>query len=181
MSPSRIIETAAWIIGVGLLATYFTIRTWSASASEDGVTAMRQAREEHAALLAQNNGSAAAVEPPRDLLTTPPPDTSSWDKKRVAEYQAALAHKDLPEGVIRIPRLKLEVPVYEGTSDVTLNRGAGRIAGTADMNTSSGNIGIAAHRDGFFRPLKDIEIGDTMFVDTITATREYRVTKLDIV
>lgn len=180
MSPSRFIETTAWIAGVGLLATYFTIRTWSAQASDDGVAAMRQAREEHAALLAQND-RAAQVAAPQRSLATPPPDTSLWDKKRLAEYQATLAHKDLPEGVVRIPRLNLEVPIYDGTSDFTLNRGAGRITGTAGIDSSSGNIGIAAHRDGFFRPLKDIKVGDSMFLDTVVATRQYRVTQLDIV
>jgi sortase A len=55
--------------------------------------------------------------------------------------------------------LRLDVPVFEGTDELTLNRGAGRIAGTARLG-EQGNIGIAAHRDGFFRGLKDVRPGD---------------------
>lgn len=185
MRPSRLIEIACWTGGALLLATYAGIRTWSAHASEDGIDALRQARAEHAALMAQSTSPAsapvAASAAPAHSLQAGEPDTSLWNEKRLAEYKATLHHKDLPEGVLRIPKLKLEVPVYEGTSDLTLNRGAGRIEGTASIDSSHGNIGIAAHRDGFFRPLKDIKVGDTMFLDTVTSTRQYRVTKLDIV
>ena len=47
-----------------------------------------------------------------------------------------------PEAVLRIPSLKLVVPVFEGTSEENLNRGAGRIEGTAHLG-DPGNIGIA--------------------------------------
>jgi sortase A len=51
------------------------------------------------------------------------------------------------------------VPVLEGTDDLILNRGVGLIAGTARPG-DEGNIGIAGHRDGFFRGLKDVGPGD---------------------
>ncbi len=183
MRPARILEISAWTAGALLLATYAGIRTWSAYASEDGIDALRQARAEHAAMLAQNDAApgAYADHAPTKPLDTGTPDTSLWDANRIKEYEATLQHKGLPEGVLRIPKLKLEVPVYEGTSDFTLNRGAGRIEGTARIDSAAGNVGIAAHRDGFFRPLKDIEVGDTMVLETLTTTREYRVTRLDIV
>jgi len=44
---------------------------------------------------------------------------------------------------------------------VTLNRGAGVIAGTA-LPGERGNVAISAHRDGFFRPLKDVVVGDVI-------------------
>jgi sortase A len=43
------------------------------------------------------------------------------------------------------------------TSEINLNRGAAHIDGTAALS-DSGNIGIAGHRDGFFRKLQDITI-----------------------
>ena len=61
----------------------------------------------------------------------------------------------------------------------TRYRVAARSANTPDSAT--GNIGVAAHRDGFFRPLKDIQVGDTMFLDTVTATKRYRVSGISIV
>jgi sortase A len=184
MRPVRLLEVCAWTAGALLLAIYVGVRTWSASASDEGIDALREARAGHAALLAQNIPEPQPPVLPQQkppVLETGEPDTSLWNAKRLEEYKATLHQKALPEGVLRIPKLKLEVPIYEGTSDLTLNRGAGRITGTAAIDSDSGNIGIAAHRDGFFRPLKDIAVGDTLYLETLTATREYRVTRLDIV
>lgn len=181
MLPSRIIEITAWTAGILLLTTYAGMRTWSAYASDQGVDAMRQARAQHATAAAQTDASVAFDAVPQNSLTTAQPDTSTWAPKRLAQYKETLTHKAMPEAVLRIPRLGLEVPVYEGTSELALNRGAGRITGTARVESGAGNIGIAAHRDGFFRPLKDISVGDALFLDTVGATRPYRVTRLDIV
>ena len=38
-----------------------------------------------------------------------------------------------------------------------------------------GNVGIAAHRDGYFRVLKDIKEGDALVLDTPVATEHFRV------
>jgi sortase A len=184
MRPVRLLEVCAWTGGALLLATYISVRTWSAYASDEGIDALREARAERAVLLAQKPPEPQPSASPQQalpVLEAGEPDTSLWNPKRLEEYKATQHQKALPEGVLRIPKLKLEVPIYEGTSDLTLNRGAGRITGTANIESESGNIGIAAHRDGFFRPLKDIEVGDTLYLETLTATREYRVTRLDIV
>jgi sortase A len=81
-----------------------------------------------------------------------------------------LGHIAHPLAVLRIPKLHLELPVLDGTDELTLNRGVGRIAGTARPG-QEGNIGIAGHRDGFFRGLKDVHIGDT--VDLFTDDGSY--------
>lgn len=181
MSTSRLIEVTAWTAGIVLLTAYAGMRTWSAYASDRGVDAMRQARAQHATATTEKEGPASLHAVRQDLLTATQPDTSTWARKRLAQYEQTLTYKVLPEAVLRIPRLRLEVPVYEGTSELTLNRGAGRITGTARIDGDAGNIGLAAHRDGFFRPLKDISVGDALFLDTVGETRQYRVTRLDIV
>jgi sortase A len=81
--------------------------------------------------------------------------------------------------VLRIPKLHLEVPVFDGTDDLTLNIGAGRIIGTARLG-QIGNIGIAGHRDGFFRGLKDIGPGDTMELELPDRTEHYAVSTIEI-
>lgn len=73
-----------------------------------------------------------------------------------------------PEAVLRVPRVGIEVPVLEGTTDVILNRGVGHIAGTA-LPGQTGNVAITGHRDGFFRPLKDIRPGDVIELERGTA------------
>jgi sortase A len=49
-----------------------------------------------------------------------------------------------------------------------------RLVGTALPGTP-GNVGIAAHRDGYFRALKDIKKGDELVLETPAATEQYRV------
>ena len=86
----------------------------------------------------------------------------------------------MPLAVLRIPKINLEVPVFNDTDDLTLDRGVGRILGTAQVG-GPGNLGIAGHRDGFFRGLKDIEIGDTIELQRPGGTDRYRVSQLQIV
>lgn len=119
----------------------------------------------------------AAFKPSPD----PKVDFALWSIKRVQAYKDSLAMKlEPPMAVLSIPKLDLEVPVFDGTDNITLNRGAGRIAGTA-LPGESGNIGIAAHRDGFFRCLRDIHIGDQLELQAGHRKFLYRVDDMVIV
>lgn len=82
--------------------------------------------------------------------------------------------------MIRIDRIHVEAPVLEGTDDLTLNRGVGHIAGTA-LFGQNGNVGLAGHRDGFFRGLKDIKVGDRIDLEEPGRTETYIVDSLRIV
>ena len=77
-------------------------------------------------------------------------------------------------------KIRLDVPVFDGTNDLTLNHAVGRIAGTARPG-ERGNIGIAGHRDGFFRGLKDIVLGDTSELKTSKGVDLYAVERVSIV
>jgi sortase A len=108
-------------------------------------------------------------------------DFSLWSEKRVNAYKAALGMKmEAPLAVLSIPRIGVEVPVFDGTDELVLNRGAGRIAGTAKPG-QPGNIGIAAHRDGFFRGLKDIRVGDRVALRSQSDEFVYTVDNIEIV
>ena len=113
--------------------------------------------------------------PPRTLTWSGKVDMKLWSPARVKAYKAALL-LETPRtlAILRIPRLKLEVPVHDGTTDAVLDLAAGRIEETALPGTP-GNVGIAAHRDGFFRVLKDIKEGDALVLDTPVAAEQYRV------
>ena len=107
-------------------------------------------------------------------------DFSLWSDKRVQEYMESLVTRDgTPSGVLSIPKLHLEAPVYDGTDDLTLNRGVGRIIGTARLG-DAGNTGIAGHRDGFFRGLKDIALGDRIDLVLPSQTNHYVVENIQI-
>jgi len=104
-----------------------------------------------------------------------------WSIKRIAAYQDSLTKKtEMPLAILRIPKISLEAPVFNDTDDLTLNRGVGRILGTAQIG-QPGNLGIAGHRDGFFRGLKDIELGDTIELQQPGGTDRYAVSQIQVV
>lgn len=69
-------------------------------------------------------------------------------------------------GRIEIPRLLLSVAVIEGIDDTTLRRAIGHIPGTA-LPGHPGNVGLAGHRDTFFRTLKNLRIKDDIQFSTL--------------
>lgn len=122
--------------------------------------------------------------PPSDYvgqLTAAEPDVALWSEKRVKEYRQSLAMQFSPAvAILRVPKVHLEVPLLEGTDDLTLNRGVGRIAGTARPG-EGGNVGIAGHRDGFFRVLRDVSAGDSIDLVTPEGIESYVVDRVLIV
>jgi LPXTG-site transpeptidase (sortase) family protein len=130
----------------------------------------------------------AAVEIPEPepvlvpLPETGPPDTTLWAAGRVTDYETSVVvDKRVPQALLRIPAIDLAVPLLEGIDEITLNRGVGRIPGMARKIADGGNFGIAGHRDGYFRGLKDIGVGDTIEVLTLTDTFSYRVDDISII
>jgi len=83
-------------------------------------------------------------------------------------------------GRLSIPRLDLKVMVVEGVDQGDLRHAAGHIEKTA-LPGQPGNVGIAAHRDTFFRPLKDIQQNDTIYLTTQHGEYRYRVVSTQIV
>ena len=87
---------------------------------------------------------------------------------------AVASGDDQALALLTIDRLELEVPVFSGTNKKTLNRGAGVVDGTSLPGTA-GNIVVSAHRDSFFRPLKDIRIGDVIELELRDGMQRFRV------
>ena len=83
-------------------------------------------------------------------------------------------------GRVSIPRLHLSAIVEEGVDDVTLSRAVGHIPGTA-LPGETGNIGIAGHRDTFFRALKDLQPQDEIDFTTHSGRFHYTVESLRVV
>ena len=109
-------------------------------------------------------------------------DKQLWSAQRIAAYKHSAQSLDAraARALLRIPRLRLEAPVFEGTDPWVLNRGLGRIPGTAPIG-ESGNLAIAGHRDSFFRVLKDIAKGDRIELVSGDGTSGYQVTDTWIV
>jgi sortase A len=108
-------------------------------------------------------------------------DFRLWSVNRISAYEDSLPKKtEAPLAILRIPKIGLKVPVFNDTDDLTLNRGVGRILGTAQIG-GPGNLGIAGHRDGFFRGLKDIGPGDTIELRHPRGEDRYLVSQVRIV
>lgn len=120
----------------------------------------------------------APLVPPLD--SSPAVNQSLWSKARIKAYQLSMKeHTGTPLALLRIPKFKLEVPVLDGTDEITLDRAVGRITGTA-LPGRVGNIGIAGHRDGFFRCLKDIHKGDAIQLVIGQRTDTYIVNEIHV-
>jgi len=109
------------------------------------------------------------------------PDQRLWSPERIRAWNDAQKQPSpAPLAILRIPSIDLEVPVLEGTDDWTLNRAVGHIEDTA-VPGGSGNSGIAGHRDGFFRGLKDVGPGDVIQIETTRGVATYRIERTWIV
>jgi sortase A len=109
------------------------------------------------------------------------PDTSLWAPGRIDDYQASLK-VDLPPllGVLEISSVDLKVPVYSTSNELTMDRGAGIIDGMAYPH-EEGNIGISGHRDGYFRVLKDIQLGDQIVLQTLNGAKTFTIDTTQVV
>jgi sortase A len=104
----------------------------------------------------------------------------AWMFQRASLGAALKTAPDGFSGRLEIQRLGVSVVVVEGTSETTLRRAAGHIVGT-DLPGEPGNVGIAGHRDTFFRPLRNIHRDDVITLTTSRGEYRYRVVSTKIV
>lgn len=83
-------------------------------------------------------------------------------------------------GRIEIRAVGLSAMMAEGVSEETLQRGVGHIPGTR-LPGEQGNVGLAGHRDSFFRGLRKIRINDEIKVQTLVGVYRYRVDSTKVV
>jgi sortase A len=83
-------------------------------------------------------------------------------------------------GRIEILRLGLSAVVVEGTDKASLRRAVGHIVGTG-LAGQPGNVGLAGHRDTFFRPLRNIHREDIITLTTLRGEYRYRVVSTKVV
>jgi sortase A len=83
-------------------------------------------------------------------------------------------------GMLEIPRIALISVVEQGDDSKTLSRSIGHIPGTA-LPGSKGNVGLAGHRDSFFRNLGQLVPGDEIVFRMASTTYKYKVRSTSIV
>jgi sortase A len=195
------VERILMAVGLLLLGVYAAawahgrISSWlSLRAFEDATSALKKAENVAAAAnssAATESPASPSAQPPvpssasaAAAVPTPDPgglDFSLWSPRRIGAYRESLREAvGVPLAVLRIPKIGVVVPVLEGTDDFSLNRGVGHIEGTPRPG-DPGNVGIAGHRDGFFRGLKDIAAGDRIEMVTPKGTEFFKVDRIAIV
>lgn len=189
------LEIGCWVAAGALLSLYLGARLVGETEREQGIEAFAQARTQ--ASNARPNFVTPRpfawqdFQPPAALAESEPVSVSQdqlyfpKDSKQgfvesIPAEQTMPAEETIPIALLAIARVGLEVPVFPDTSERNLNRGAGWVEGTAAPD-EGGNIAIAAHRDGYFRVLKDVELGDVLVLQSITQETNYRVTEISIV
>jgi sortase A len=113
------------------------------------------------------------------LPVAPPPAA-----RRAAERPATrVTAEGEPLGRLEIPRIGLDLAVFEGTSDATLFKGPGHLSGTAwpAAAAAGGNCVIAGHRDSFFRALENARAGDEVRLAGAFGVDTYRLAQRRIV
>jgi len=174
-------EVAFLAVGLGLLGIYafFRMHGWFFQAYDSW--SFEQAVKERA------RETEIGPTPTRKQRSEPRleeaalPDYQGWSQARASAHAKSLSrHPRSIVGRLLIPALNMNVMVLEGTDRWTLNRAVGHIEGTA-LPGSAGNMGISAHRDGFFRKLGDIRKGDEIAIVTTDKTYTYAVESTQVV
>jgi len=173
MALSQKIERLLIVLGAVLVAGFVMLRIYGATGAWLGRIAFEA-----------DSAPASHRSPARQKAPPIGPDNidfSLWSGKRIRAFEETLArHFEPPLALLDIPRIHLKVPVFNGTNDSILNRGVGRIIGTARVG-GTGNLGIAGHRDGFFRALKDLKKGDAIELIAPNRAFWYQVDNIVIV
>jgi sortase A len=157
-----------WLERILLLVALGCLGTYAYAYFDARYTEMQENRKLDEAL-AQSRAQQAA-----QTGVQPASETDSF-KSFAAPPEPAppLAEGELV-GRLEIPRLGVSAIVLEGVEARTLRRGLGHIPGT-EFPFQGGNVGIAGHRDSFFRPLKDIGKNDIIELTTPRGTFRYAV------
>jgi sortase A len=171
----RRLEVALYVAGLALIGTYLIVRVDGALGRKAAISEFRAARG--AAAKPASTASRGLA-----MASFESPDKSRWSPERIRGFDASLAQHfaAAPLAILRIPSIELEVPVLAGTDELALNRGVGHIEGTPRPG-EPGNVGIAGHRDGFFRVLKDVAAGDALEVESLSGIDRYTIESITIV
>lgn len=89
-------------------------------------------------------------------------------------------------GHIEVPRINQDLPIYAGTSEDILQKGAGHLEGTSlPVGGNSTHAVITAHSGlpeaTLFTNLRELEIGDKFYVHNIEGVMAYQVDQVKVI
>lgn len=131
-------------------------------------------QEQAAVEVAETLNEARFELPPVEQVTTSIPEEGS----RSVEFHPEERVEEGSEfGIMRIPRIGVEVVLFEGVTPETLQKGPGRMPGTA-LPGQPGNAVVSGHRTTYGRPFFDLDQlqpGDRIEVETAIGTHVYEL------
>jgi len=149
-------------------------REFQASALRSFEKARTEAPASEPELDASSASEAAPAEAPPETAERAEPAESMIQPRNATISTHEGNVQDDVIGRLRIPRLGIDVMVADGDSNVVLRRAVGHVNGTP-FPGETGNVGLAGHRDSFFRPLRNIRDGDLIAIDTLSHQYQYKV------
>jgi sortase A len=158
------LERLLLMAGAGMLV-------WCAALIVEAIIAQRSARR----VLEPSVATTPAVEP---AVIAPALEDDADDAETVPDIPSLQTGS--PIAALSIPRVQLSAAVLHGSDARTLRHGPGHLENTAYPG-DTGNVVIAGHRDSFFWPLRNIRLGDDIFLDTPEGRFHYQVTSLRVV
>ena len=122
------------------------------------------------------------VENPDGVLTVIP-DTLQTTVPNIPAYTSVegMARSDGSIGTLSIPKLGINVTVWEGETNDSMAKGLGHFISTSGWD---GNIGMCGHNRGVqhaINSIKDLSAGDLITYTTVYGTRTYQVTMVKVI
>lgn len=98
--------------------------------------------------------------------------------------KAGLDSKSLSQlGGIAIPSVKINLPIFKGTSETAISAGAGTMKPNQKMG--EGNYALASHRtysdDLLFAPLRRVKKGAKIYLTDLSYVYEYKVNRIELI
>lgn len=182
---SRLIFMAIFTLGL-LIFSYPLIsqKYYEIKAEDEVITFNKAAKELAPEDLDKRMALAAAYNRTLDQSRLADPYTD-MEKAGRAEYARMLEVEEML-GHIRIPKIKVDIPIRAGSSEDVLQKGAGHLEGTSlPIGGDSTHTVITAHRGlpnaKLFRNLDQLAYGDIFYITNIKETIAYKVDKIQVV
>lgn len=117
---------------------------------------------------------------------TPKDPYSEEEKHKAIENYAQMLELRTKIGVINIPSIDVELPIYAGTNEEILQKGAGHLEGTSlPIGGESTHTVITAHSGlptaRLFTDLQKVKMGEKFYIENIAGTLAYQVDHIDVI
>lgn len=111
---------------------------------------------------------------------------SEEEKEKAFENYAQMLELRTKIGVVTIPSIDVELPIYAGTNEEILQKGVGHLEGTSlPIGGESTHTVLTAHSGlpsaRLFTDLQKVKMGEKFYIDNIAGTMAYQVDHIDVI